>query len=87
MAPARQSGQRFKAVSASDPVAAIRVQSFLARHGRPGAEDLREGESEDGRRGWWELGAADGYRLRCDWVRADDEEQLTFSEIAPGAAH
>jgi hypothetical protein len=30
------------------------------------------------------LGAADGYKLRCDWVLVGDEEQLNFSEIAPG---
>jgi hypothetical protein len=77
-------GQRFKAISTANPAAAVRAQSFLARHGRLGIEDLREGESDGGRRGWWELGAADGYKLRCDWVRGNEEEQLTFSEIAPG---
>jgi hypothetical protein len=78
-------GQRFKTICANNAVAAIRARDFLARHGRPGIEELREGESEDGRRGCWEMHAADGYRLRCEWVRGDDEEQFTFSEIAPGA--
>jgi hypothetical protein len=76
-------GQRFKAISAANPVAAVQAQNFLERHGRPGTEDLREGQSKGGRRGWWELGAVDGYKLRCDWVRGDKDEQLTFSEIAP----
>jgi hypothetical protein len=62
---------RFKAISAANPVAAVRAQNFLARHGDSGIEDLREGESDIGRCGWWEIGAADGYRLRCDWIRTD----------------
>jgi hypothetical protein len=76
-------GQRLKTLCAGNAVAAIWVRDFLARHGRTGAQEPREGESEGGRRGWWEIGTADGYRLRCDWVRGDDEEQLNFSEIAP----
>ena len=79
--------QRFKTICANNAVAAIQARDFLARHGRPGIEELREGESEGGRRGWWEMHAADGYRLRCEWVRSDDEEQFSFSEIAPGEEH
>jgi hypothetical protein len=75
--------QRLKAISSDNPVATLQAQDFLARHGRPSTEELREGKSNGGRRGWWELGGADGYRLRCDWVRVADEEQLTFSEVAP----
>jgi hypothetical protein len=67
----------------NNPVAALRARDFLARHGRPSTEELHEGKSADGRSGWWELGAADGYTLRCDWVLVAAEEQLTFSEIAP----
>ena len=78
-------GKRFKTIRAGNAIAAIQVRDFLARHGRPGREELREGESEGGRRGWWEIRAADRYWLRCDWVRGDDAEQLSFSEIAPGA--
>ena len=73
----------LKKITPDTPVAAIQARGFLARHGGPGAEDLREGESRGGRSGWWEISAADGYKLRCDWLRGADEEQLTFSEIAP----
>ena len=80
-------GQRFKAISTANPVAAVRGQAFLTRHGRPRTEDLREGKSDGGRRGWWEITAADGYKLRCEWVRGGTDEQLRFSEIEPGAEH
>jgi hypothetical protein len=76
---------RLKKITPETPVATIQARGFLARHGGPGGKDLREGESEGGRSGWWEMSAADGYKLRCDWVRTADEEQLNFSEIAPGS--
>lgn len=47
-------------------------------------EELDEGNSADGRSGLVGT-AADGYKPRCDCVRVADEEQLTFSEIAPGS--
>jgi hypothetical protein len=89
--------QRSKTISPDNAVAAFHVRGFLARHPGPlpkaaqasrkagsrSTEDLREGKSKGGRRGWWEVRAADGYRLRCEWVRIANEEQLTFSEIAP----
>jgi hypothetical protein len=77
--------QRFRSISSGNTVVSIQVRDFFARHGRPGTEQLREGRSKGGRHGWWELGAADGYMLRCDWIRAADEEQLNFSEIAPAS--
>lgn len=33
--------------------------------------------------GWYEVYAADGYRLRCDWSRIGSREELKFSEIGP----
>jgi len=62
-----------------------RCRDFFERHGGPGPSETREGEgeSEGGRRGWSEVDAADGYKLRCDWFRIDDEEQMTFKEIPP----
>lgn len=33
--------------------------------------------------GWYEILAADGYRLRCDWSRFGSHQELRFSEIAP----
>jgi hypothetical protein len=75
----------METLRASDNViAVIVVRDFLSRHGGPGNEDLREGKSEGGRRGWWEMGAADGHKLRCEWLQSADEEQLNFSELAPG---
>jgi hypothetical protein len=77
--------ERLEKITPETPVAAIQVRDFLARHSGLGTEDLREGKSEGGRRGWWEMTAADGYKLRCDWLRIENEEQLNFSEIAPGS--
>jgi hypothetical protein len=76
-------GRGLKKIGPGNPVAATYVRGFLTQHGRSRTESLREGESKGGRRGWWEMSAADGYKLRCEWVRTADEEQLTFSEIAP----
>ena len=40
-------------------------------------------ELEPGVRGWSEVHAADGYRLRCDRNRSGSREEMSFSEIAP----
>ena len=77
--------QRFKTLTALNPVFGVQGQDFLSRHGGPGAEELREEEAEGGRSGCWEMKAADGYTLRCEWSRTADDEQLEFSEIAPRA--
>lgn len=73
--------QPFKAISSDNAVAAIQAREFLTRHGGPGTEDPRHGESEDDRSGWWEISAADGYKLRCDWLRSADEERLTSPRL------
>lgn len=65
------------------PDHAERVRDFLARHGGRGAEPPRSAELEPGVRGWSEVCAADGYRLRCDWTRSGSREDMRFSEIAP----
>ena len=63
-----------------------RVEDFFARHGGSSVAETREGECcEGGRRGWSEVDAADGFKLRCDSSRIDDVEQLTWSEIAPAS--
>ena len=41
-------GQRFKTICANNAVAVIWARESLARHGRPGIEKLREGESGGG---------------------------------------
>jgi hypothetical protein len=57
---------------------------FFSRHGGARGSGVRQrGSAEDGSRGWWQLDAADGYRLRCDWFSKDGEEQLTFRELSP----
>jgi hypothetical protein len=60
-----------------------RIEEFLARHGGGGSEPTRSEELEPGVRGWSEVHAADGYRLRCDWNRSGSREEMSFSEIAP----
>jgi hypothetical protein len=59
-----------------------RIRDFLDRHGGPGA-DLRQAADAAGIAGWYEVYAADGYRLRCEWSRMGSREELTFSEIGP----
>jgi hypothetical protein len=59
-----------------------RVQDFLSRHGgASGRPTHRESVAE--LRGRWEISAADGYRLRCDWSRAGSRQEMQFSEIPP----
>jgi hypothetical protein len=59
-----------------------RIQDFLSRHGGPGAA-RRQATHAAGSAGWYEVYAADGYRLRCDWSRMGSREESTFSEIGP----
>jgi hypothetical protein len=64
-----------------------RIVDFLSRHGGAGASPPRE-ETVDSVRGWSEVYAADGYKLRCDWSRVGSREEMTFSEVPPSeAAH
>jgi hypothetical protein len=62
-----------------------RIQEFLARHGGTGATPRREGRSARGDEGWYDVYAADGYRLHCEWSRVGSREELKFSEVAPPA--
>ena len=62
-----------------------RIEEFLARHGGPAATPKREGRNASGIGGWYEVYAADGYRLRCEWSRMGSREELKFSEVAPHA--
>jgi hypothetical protein len=59
-----------------------RIQDFLNRHGGPGAA-RRQGADAADTAGWYEVYAADGYRLRCDWSRMGSREEMKFSEIGP----
>jgi len=55
----------------------------MERHGGPGSP-RRQATDTAGYRGWYEIYAADGYRLRCDWSRMGGREELTFTEVGPG---
>jgi hypothetical protein len=60
-----------------------RIQDFLSRHGGASGRPSRDGESENGSKGWSEVYARDGYILRCDWSRFGSHEAMTYAEIAP----
>jgi hypothetical protein len=60
-----------------------RIRDFLARHGGPGSPPWRDQKFESDVSGWYEVAAADGYKLRCDWSRFGSREELRFCEIAP----
>lgn len=62
-----------------------RLEDFFARHGGPGSLPRREEHIPGGDAGWYEVYAADGYCLRCDWSRIGGLEELRFSELAPHA--
>ncbi len=59
-----------------------RIEDFISRHGGTGAP-RRQAIDPAGYRGWYEIYAADGYRLRCDWSRMGGREELKFAEIGP----
>jgi hypothetical protein len=59
-----------------------RIEDFISRHGGRGAP-RRQTIDPAGLRGWYEIYAADGYCLRCDWSRMGGREELQFAEIGP----
>jgi hypothetical protein len=61
-----------------------RIKEFLARHGGAGSAPRREECMPPGDRGWYEIYAADGCALRCEWSRIGSREELKFSEVPPG---
>lgn len=60
-----------------------RLKDFYARHGGPGPQGTRRGQSAGGVRGWSETHANDGYVLRCDWSTFGSRDEMKYSEIAP----
>lgn len=60
-----------------------RIRDFLGRHGGAVASPRREERDELGARGWYEIPAADGYRLRCEWSRMGDRSELRYFELSP----
>ena len=71
-------------VSTSD--GEMRIAEFLARHGGPTARREREGDMQHHTRGWSEVYAADGYRLRCEWSKVGARIELSFVEIPANGA-
>jgi hypothetical protein len=59
-----------------------RTDDFLSRHGGPGPA-RRQAADAAGTVGWYEVYAADGYCLRCDWSRMGGLEEMKFSEFGP----
>jgi hypothetical protein len=68
-------------VSTSD--GEVRVAEFFARHGGPATRREREGDMQQHTRGWSEVYAADGHRLRCEWSRIGGRIEMSFAEIPP----
>jgi hypothetical protein len=62
-----------------------RIKDFLARHGGAGSSPMREERTSSGDGGWYEVCAADGYKLHCEWSRVGGREEIKFSELAPRA--
>jgi hypothetical protein len=84
----RAPGENAPALPAPEdpsPDSEERIGDFLARHGGAGQSPRREGREELGARGWYEVPAADGYRLRCEWSRMGSRAELRYFEISPEA--
>jgi hypothetical protein len=60
-----------------------RIEDFLARHGGPSSRPNREEELDPGIRGWYEIYATDGFKLRCDWSCFGSRKEMKFAEIPP----
>jgi hypothetical protein len=70
----------------ASPDSQERIEDFLARHGGPASGAARRVETDaGGLQGWYEIHAADGYRLHCDWSRMGSRAELKFYEMAPHA--
>jgi hypothetical protein len=78
---AMRDGPTLPEVSTSD--GELRIAEFLARHGGPGERHEREGDMQLHTRGWSEVYAGDGYRLRCEWSKAGSRIDMSFVEIPP----
>jgi hypothetical protein len=59
-----------------------RIRDFFARHGGPGTAPRRGETSHAGHSGWYEVTAADGCCLRCEWSRSGGRHELKYSEIS-----
>jgi hypothetical protein len=58
-----------------------RLADFLARHGGRALVSERAADGELHTRGWWEVQAADGHKLRCEWSKAGTMTHMNFTEI------
>ncbi|HTB28272.1 MAG TPA: hypothetical protein VK715_04900 [Steroidobacteraceae bacterium] len=66
----------------ASPDSEDRIQDFLARHGGAGSTPRHEERNASGDGGWYEIYAADGCRLRCEWSRIGSRAEFKFSEVA-----
>jgi hypothetical protein len=60
-----------------------RIADFFARHGGRGLVHERVGDKELHTRGWSEVYAADGHKLRSEWSKAGTKTEMNFTEIPP----
>jgi hypothetical protein len=79
--------EQFEESVPSDPSpdSEERICDFLTRHGGAGEPPKREGRDDLGVGGWYEIAAADGYRLRCEWSQMGSRAELRYVEISPKA--
>jgi hypothetical protein len=64
-----------------------RLKDFFARHGGESRSARRAEEDHEHRCGWYEVSAADGYLLRCDWsITGETGAHMRFSELRPRLA-
>ncbi|HEY3849328.1 MAG TPA: hypothetical protein VGL87_00040 [Steroidobacteraceae bacterium] len=66
----------------ASPDSEDRIRDFLARHGGAGSTPRRGERNVSGDGGWYEICAADGCRLRCEWSRIGGRAEFKFSEVA-----
>lgn len=60
-----------------------RLRDFYARHGGAGLRVEREGDMARHTKGWSEVYAADGYKLRCEWRKVGERIEMSFAELPP----
>jgi hypothetical protein len=60
-----------------------RIADFFDRHGGRGLVHARADDAGLHTRGWWEVYAADGHKLRCEWSTDGTRTQMNFAEIPP----
>jgi hypothetical protein len=60
-----------------------RIADFFDRHGGRGLAHARADDAELHNLGSWEVYAADGHTLRCEWSKEGTRTRMNFTEIPP----